>query len=521
MPRRHQTHNQPRAPPQCDIAAKHGPQPVSDAPTSPVIRDALTFDDVLLEPGYSEVIPSDVTTGTRLSDQISLNIPFLSAAMDTVTEAPMAIAMAQVGGLGIIHKNFSIKDQARQVRAVKRFVSGMVVNPFTLHPDQPLREALELMDKRGFSGIPIVEEGNQKLVGILTNRDVRFAQNPNQPIRELMTQEGLVTVYEGVERDEAKRLLHKHRIEKLPVVDAEGRCVGLITVKDIEKASMNPLATLDDLGRLRCGAAVGVGEDGLERARALVDSGVDVLVIDTAHGHSRGVMDQINRVKALSNQVSVVAGNIATREAAEALIGSGADTLKVGIGPGSICTTRVVAGIGMPQLTAVMDTVEAAAKHGKPVIADGGIKFSGDANKALAAGASCCMVGNLLAGTDEAPGEVYLFEGRSYKSYRGMGSVGAMARGSADRYFQSDVQEAIKLVPEGIEGRVAYKGPVGNVLHQLVGGLKSSMGYTGSPTLEAFRKDARFVRITNAGLAESHVHDVSITREAPNYGKRA
>ena len=486
----------------------------------PQIRDAFTFDDVLLEPGYSEVLPSSTKTSTRLSKNIHLQMPFLSAAMDTVTEGPMAIAMAQLGGLGIIHKNLTVEEQARQVRAVKRYVSGMVVNPYTLYPDQPLSDALDLMKRRGFSGIPIVEHGNHRLVGILTNRDVRFAENHSQPIKDLMTSDGLVTAYETITNDEAKRLFHKHRIEKLPVVDQDGRCVGLITVKDMEKASMNPDATLDALGRLRCGAAIGVGDDGMERANALIDSGVDVLVVDTAHGHSRGVMDQVTKVKQLSNDVSVVAGNVATAEAARALIGAGADCIKVGIGPGSICTTRVVAGIGMPQLTAVMDTAEAAEKEGIPVIADGGIKFSGDAAKALAAGASCCMVGNLLAGTDEAPGEVYLFEGRSYKSYRGMGSVGAMARGSADRYFQSDVQDSMKLVPEGIEGRVAYKGPVGNVLHQLVGGLRSALGYTGSRDLTELKQNARFVRITNAGLTESHVHDVSITREAPNYGKR-
>lgn len=492
----------------------------TDASLSSKIREALTFDDVLLEPAFSSVLPAETHTATRLSKEITLQIPFLSAAMDTVTEGPMAIAMAQAGGLGIVHKNLSPEEQAQQVRAVKRYVSGMVVNPYTLHPDQPLRDALDLMKHRGFSGIPIVEPTTNQLVGILTNRDVRFAENLDQPIRELMTSDGLVTAYESITNDEAKRLFHKHRIEKLPVVDRDGRCVGLITVKDMEKASMNPLATLDPLGRLRCGGAIGIGSDGLERAEMLIDSGVDVLVIDTAHGHSRGVLSQIGKVKQLSNDVSVIAGNIATGEAAKALVDAGADCLKVGIGPGSICTTRVVAGIGMPQLTAIIDTMEQAQKSNIPTIADGGIKFSGDAAKALAAGANCCMVGNLLAGTDEAPGDVYLFEGRSYKSYRGMGSVGAMARGSADRYFQSEVHDSLKLVPEGIEGRVAYKGPVGNVLHQLVGGLRSAMGYTGSATLEDFKANARFVRITNAGLTESHVHDVSITREAPNYGKR-
>ncbi|MBC07397.1 IMP dehydrogenase [Thalassospira sp.] len=481
------------------------------------IAEALTFDDVLIKPAASEVLPAQVQTNTRITKNIELRIPLLSSAMDTVTESAMAIVMAQHGGMGVIHKNLDIAQQAEEVRRVKKFESGMVVNPITIHPDQTLADALDLMDANHISGIPVVERGSNKLVGILTNRDVRFASNRAQPVSELMTHEGLVTVTENVNTDEAKKLLHQHRIEKLLVVDEAYRCTGLITVKDIEKAKLHPNACKDESGRLRVAAATGVGEAGFERAAALVEAGVDVLVIDTAHGHSAGVIKAVEQIKAQVGDTQIIAGNVATAEAVKALAEAGADAVKVGIGPGSICTTRIVAGVGVPQLTAVLECGEMAHKLGVPVIADGGIKFSGDIAKAMAAGASTCMVGSLLAGTDEAPGEVILYQGRSYKSYRGMGSVGAMARGSADRYFQQDVQDNLKLVPEGIEGRVPYKGPAGQIIHQLVGGLKASMGYTGSATLADFRERAEFVRITNAGLRESHAHDVTITREAPNY----
>jgi IMP dehydrogenase len=436
--------------------------------------------------------------------------------MDTVTESSMAIAMAQAGGMGVIHKNLDIARQAGEVRRVKKFESGMVVNPVTIAPDATLADALKLMADFRISGIPVTEKTG-KLVGILTNRDVRFATNPNQKISELMTKEKLVTVREGVDRDEAKRLLHTHRIEKLLVVDAEYRCIGLVTVKDIEKSQRFPNASKDEKGRLRVAAATGVGDDGIKRAEALLDAGVDVIVVDTAHGHSQRVLKTVERIKRLSNYTQMIAGNVATAEGTRALIDAGADAVKIGIGPGSICTTRVVAGVGVPQFTAVLDAAAAAAKAGVPVVADGGIKYSGDLAKALAAGASVAMVGALLAGTDESPGEVFLYQGRSYKSYRGMGSVGAMARGSADRYFQQEVNETLKLVPEGVEGRVPYKGPAGNVIHQLVGGLRAAMGYTGNRTLADLKKNRRFLRITNAGLRESHVHDVIVTREAPNY----
>jgi IMP dehydrogenase len=481
------------------------------------IAEALTFDDVLIKPAASEVLPAQVQTNTRITKNIELRIPLLSSAMDTVTESAMAIVMAQHGGMGVIHKNLDIAQQAEEVRRVKKFESGMVVNPITIHPDQTLADALDLMDANHISGIPVVERGSNKLVGILTNRDVRFASNRAQPVSELMTHEGLVTVTENVDTTEAKKLLHQHRIEKLLVVDEAYRCTGLITVKDIEKAKLHPNACKDESGRLRVAAATGVGEAGFERAAALIEAGVDVLVIDTAHGHSAGVIKAVEQIKAKVGDTQIIAGNVATAEAVKALAEAGADAVKVGIGPGSICTTRIVAGVGVPQLTAVLDCAEMAHKVDVPIIADGGIKFSGDIAKAMAAGASTCMVGSLLAGTDEAPGEVILYQGRSYKSYRGMGSVGAMARGSADRYFQQDVQDNLKLVPEGIEGRVPYKGPAGQIIHQLVGGLKASMGYTGSATLADFRERAEFVRITNAGLRESHAHDVTITREAPNY----
>ncbi|MFS8039266.1 IMP dehydrogenase [Xanthobacter sp. AM11] len=502
--------------------------PISNPPVDaaangrPAFREALTFDDVLLKPGASEVMPGEVDVATQLTRSITLNLPIISAAMDTVTESRLAIAMAQAGGIGVIHRNLSPEMQAEHVRQVKKFESGMVVNPVTIHPDETLADALTLMKRFSISGIPVVERGTGglpgRLVGILTNRDVRFATDPGQRVAELMTRERLITVREGqVSQDEAKRLLHQYRIEKLLVVDANERCVGLITVKDIEKAVAYPNAAKDEQGRLRVAAATTVGADGFERTERLIDAGVDLVVVDTAHGHSRKVLDQVERIKRLSNRTQILAGNIATAEGARALIDAGADAVKVGIGPGSICTTRIVAGVGVPQLTAVMDAVEAALATGTPVIADGGIKYSGDLAKALAAGASAAMVGSLLAGTDESPGEVFLYQGRSYKAYRGMGSVGAMARGSADRYFQAEVRDTLKLVPEGIEGQVAYKGPVGAVLHQLAGGLRAAMGYVGGKDLKEFREKAQFVRISSAGLRESHVHDVTITRESPNY----
>ncbi|WP_342238114.1 IMP dehydrogenase [Inquilinus sp. OTU3971] len=479
-------------------------------------RDALTFDDVLLVPQASSILPAEADTRTRLTKRIELGIPLLSAAMDTVTEAPLAIAMAQAGGIGVIHRNLDIERQAEEVRKVKRFESGMVVNPITIGPDASMAEALALMDRHGISGFPVVEKSG-KLVGILTNRDVRFATNPTQPVRELMTKDNLVTVREGVGKDEAKRLLHQNRIEKLLVVDQDYRCIGLVTVKDIVKAQLHPNACKDEQGRLRVAAATGTGDKGISRAEALFDAGVDVLVLDTAHGHSEGVLKSVERARRLTNSTQLVAGNVATGDAAKALIDAGADAVKVGIGPGSICTTRMVAGVGVPQLTAVMDCVEVCRKAGIPVISDGGIKYSGDLAKAIAAGADVVMLGSLFAGTDEAPGEVILYQGRSYKSYRGMGSLGAMARGSADRYFQQEVSDTLKLVPEGVEGRVPYKGPIANVVHQLVGGLKAAMGYTGSRTIADLHQRAEFVRITNAGLRESHVHDITVTHEAPNY----
>ncbi len=489
------------------------PIPTSDIPLG------LTFDDDLLQPLESSVLPSQADPKTNLTRELPLNIPILSSAMDTVTEADMAIALAQLGGIGVLHRNLSVEDQAAAVRAVKRFESGMVVNPITMRPEQTLAEALELMKTNRISGIPVVEKSG-KLVGIVTNRDVRFAESPKQPISELMTSENLAKVAIGTSQEEARRILHQRRIEKLLVVDEDDRCVGLITVKDIEKAVAAPLATKDAEGRLRIDAATTVGDKGFERSQALIEAGCDCIVIDTAHGHNVDVGRAVERVKTLSNSVQVIAGNVATAEAAKSLAGSGADAIKVGIGPGSICTTRIVAGVGVPQLTAVMEASSAARKAGVPVIADGGIRTSGDIAKALAAGASAVMVGSLLAGTEEAPGEIFLYQGRSYKSYRGMGSVGAMARGSADRYFQQDITDQLKLVPEGIEGQVPYKGPVREIIHQLVGGVKAAMGYTGSATITDLQKRAKFVRITNAGLSESHVHDVSITREAPNYPTR-
>ena len=481
----------------------------------------LTFDDVLLVPQASAVMPSEVNVATQVTKTISLNMPIVSSAMDTVTEGGLAIAMAQAGGIGVVHRNLEPHEQAKQVERVKKFESGMVINPVTMFPDNTLADALQLMSEHRISGVPVVERasGSQqgRLAGILTNRDVRFANNPNQPVSELMTQDRLVTVELGVSSAEAKRLLHTNRIEKLLVVDSEYRCVGLITVKDIEKAQQHPNACKDEQGRLRVAAATTVGADGFERTERLVAANCDVIVVDTAHGHSRHVLEAVSQIKKLSNGIQVIAGNVATAEATKALIDCGADAVKIGIGPGSICTTRIVAGVGMPQLSAIMDCVEEASKTGTPTIADGGIKFSGDVTKALAAGASCAMVGSLLAGTDEAPGETYLYQGRTFKAYRGMGSVGAMARGSADRYFQQEVTDALKLVPEGIEGQVPYKGPVGSVLHQLVGGLRAGMGYVGARNLAELRERAKFVRISPAAMRESHSHGVTITRESPNY----
>ncbi len=482
----------------------------------PAIEESLTFDDVLLKPAASEVLPSMAQVSTHLTAEIKLGIPLMSSAMDTVTEGRLAIALAQHGGIGCIHKNLSIEQQANEVRMVKKFESGMVVNPITVESSQTLREALDIMSQNNISGIPVTKKNGQ-LAGILTNRDVRFADNLDQPVKELMTSKNLVTVKEGVDREEAKRLLHKHRIEKLLVVNNENECIGLVTVKDIEKSQAYPNATKDTQGRLRVCAAVGTGEEGIERAEALIDAGVDAIVVDTAHGHSQGVLETVKRLRKAHKKLQIIGGNIATKEGAKALIKAGVNAVKVGIGPGSICTTRIVAGVGVAQLTAVMEVVSVAKKAGVCVIADGGIKFSGDVAKAIAAGADTVMIGSLFAGTDESPGEVVLYQGRSYKTYRGMGSVGAMARGSADRYFQQDVTEQLKLVPEGVEGRVPYKGPVAGVIHQLTGGLKSAMGYTGSADIAAMQRNCTFVRITPAGLRESHAHDVTITQEAPNY----
>ena len=485
------------------------------------ICEALTFDDVSLVPASSEILPAETSTNTRLTRTIELGIPVLSAAMDTVTKARLAIAMAQAGGIGVIHKNMEPDEQAAEVRAVKKFESGMVVNPLIIGPDSTLADALHLMKSNRISGVPVVENGNGRLVGILTNRDVRFANDPRQPVSELMTRhtanKPLVTVTESVDREQAKRLLHAHRIEKLLVVDANFRCTGLVTVKDIEKAEAFPDAAKDENGRLRVAAATGIGDAGYARANVLLEAEVDVVVVDTAHGHSRSVIAAIERIKTLSNYAQVVGGNVATAEGAKALIDAGADGVKVGIGPGSICTTRMIAGVGVPQLTAIFDVADVCRDADVPLIADGGIKHSGDIAKAIAAGAECVMIGSLFAGTDESPGEVFLYQGRSYKAYRGMGSIGAMARGSADRYFQQEVSDSLKLVPEGVEGQVPFKGPVANVINQLVGGLRAGMGYTGNESIAAMRRNCTFLRTTLAGLRESHVHDVTVTREAPNY----
>ncbi len=484
------------------------------------ILEALTFDDVSLVPAASTVLPGHVDTRTRVTPEIELGIPLVSAAMDTVTESALAIAMAQAGGLGVIHRNLEPEAQADEVRSVKKFESGMVVNPVTIGPDRMLADALALMEVNRISGIPVVETGG-RLVGILTNRDVRFATEQAQPVRELMTCEDLITVREGVDSEDAKRLLHKHRIEKLLVVDDDYRCVGLITVKDIEKAKLHPNACKDEQGRLRVAAATNVGDGGIARAEALIDAGCDAIVVDTAHGHSSRVLETVTRIKKLSNYTQVVAGNVATKQGARALVDAGADSVKVGIGPGSICTTRVVAGVGVPQLSAIAEAAEYCLEAEVPMIADGGVRSSGDIAKAVAGGASCVMIGSLLAGTDEAPGEVFLYQGRSYKAYRGMGSLGAMARGSADRYFQQDIKDDLKLVPEGIEGQVPYKGPTAAILHQLVGGLRASMGYTGNPTIADMQRSCSFRRLTPAGVREGHVHDVMITRESPNYPSQA
>jgi IMP dehydrogenase len=487
------------------------------------IRQAITFDDVLLEPGPSELMPLQVDVRTRLTRSIALNIPLLSAAMDTVTEAPLAIAMAQAGGMGVIHRNLAPEIQADHVRRVKKFESGVVINPVTVTPDATLKDIIEIKQRYGFSGIPVVAShtGREagKVVGIITNRDVRFAQDMSQPVSELMTRD-VVMVKEGVTQDEAQRLLHKHKIERLVVIDDTGRCVGLLTVKDMEKAASNPNAAKDMHGRLLVGAASAVGDAGFERSMALIAAGCDVIVIDTAHGHARSVSDAVRRVKRENNAVQIMAGNVATYDATRALIDAGADAIKVGIGPGSICTTRIVAGVGVPQLTAISDAVSAAADSQTPIIADGGIKFSGDFAKAIAAGASCAMMGSMFAGTDEAPGEVFLYQGRSYKEYRGMGSLGAMGRGSSDRYFQGEVKDTMKLVPEGIEGQVPYKGAAAPIIHQLIGGLRAAMGYVGAKDIADMHAKARFIQITGAGLQESHVHDVMMTRESPNYSIR-
>ena len=480
-----------------------------------IIEESYTFDDVLLQPAYSKIGPADANVSTFIAKNIKLNIPLISAAMDTVTEHRLAITMAQLGGMGVLHKNFSIKEQASEVKKVKKFEAGMVVNPVTIKPDQSLGDAFKLMEKNKISGIPVVEGHKNKLVGILTNRDVRFANDLNQTVSALMTK-NVITVKESVSKEEARKLLHQHRIEKLVVVDEGGFCVGLITVKDMEKSQNHPHSCKDEQGRLRVAAATGVGKDGLSRAEALIEAGVDVLIVDTAHGHSKMVLDVVTKISKMSKEVALIGGNVATGDATKALIDAGAHGIKVGIGPGSICTTRMVAGVGVPQLSAITDCVEVANKLSVPIIADGGIKYSGDIAKAIAGGSSAVMVGSLLAGTDETPGEVFLFQGRSYKSYRGMGSLGAMARGSADRYFQAEI-ENLKLVPEGIEGQVPYKGPAANVIHQLVGGLKSAMGYTGNNNINQMQKNCKFKKISNAGLKESHVHDVTITREAPNY----
>lgn len=479
--------------------------------------EALTFDDVLLVPNASEVLPAGVDTSTKITPHLTLTIPLISSAMDTVTESRMAIAMAQHGGLGCVHRNLTVEQQHNEVKKVKKFESGMVINPVTISPDATLAQAVALARENNISGIPVLEDGSGKLVGILSNRDVRFATNNDESVSNLMTKDNLVTVKEGVDRAEAKKLLHQHRIEKLLVVDDNYRCIGLITVNDIEKAEKFPNSCRDEMGRLCVAAAIGTGDDVDERAEALIDAEVDAIIVDTAHGHSNKVIKTVEKIKKLQGVKSVVAGNVATADGAKALMDAGADAIKVGIGPGSICTTRIIAGVGVPQLTAIMNTVAVCQKNNIAVIADGGIKFSGDLAKAIAVGASCAMLGSLFAGAEESPGEVILYQGRSYKTYRGMGSVGAMARGSADRYFQQEISDQLKLVPEGVEGMVPFKGPVAGVIHQLIGGLRAAMGYTGNSTIADMQSQCNFVKITNAGLKESHTHGIKITRETPNY----
>ncbi len=484
----------------------------------PKIYEALTFDDVLIVPSFSKIKPNEANVSTNVTKNIIINIPLISSAMDTVTESELAIKMAQSGGFGVIHKNLSPEKQAEEIRKVKKFESGMVINPLTIFSDSTLDEALNLKNINNISGIPVVEKKSGKLIGILTNRDIRFAKNLKQPVSSLMTKDNLITVKKNIKTIEAKKLLHQHRIEKLLVVDEKFRCVGLITVKDIEKAEKYPNASKDKLGRLIAGAAIGVGKkEGIFRFEKLMQSEVDIIVIDTAHGHSLEVIKTLKMIKAENKKIPVIVGNIATKKAAEELIKAGADALKVGIGPGSICTTRIIAGVGVPQLHAVSEVYSVAKKKKIPVISDGGIKYSGDIAKAISVGADAVMIGSLFAGTDEAPGEVFLSEGRSYKSYRGMGSISAMGRGSADRYFQEDIGDLNKLVPEGVEGRVPYKGPLTNVIDQLVGGLKASMGYTGNKNIDQMKKNTNLVKISSAGLNESHVHSISITRESPNY----
>jgi IMP dehydrogenase len=483
-----------------------------------IIEDySLTFDDVLLKPAYSQILPSEALTKTKITKNIEINIPIISSAMDTVTESRLAIAMAQCGGIGCIHKNLSIKDQSDEIKKVKKFESGIVINPLTITPDETLADALFLMKTHGISGIPVVKAGGKKLVGILTNRDVRFAIDKKQPVKELMTKDDLITAKSTIGKSDAKLLLHKNKIERIIIVDSIGNCVGLITGKDIEKNKQFPHGCKDETGRLRVAGAISIGKDGIKRAEGLIDAGADIIIIDTAHGHSLSVLDTLRQIKKLYPKQNVIAGNIATKSAAQALIDAGADAVKVGIGPGSICTTRIIAGVGVPQLSAILDIVDVCEKNKIPLISDGGIRFSGDLAKAIAGGASAVMLGGLLAGTEETPGEIVLYKGRSYKVYRGMGSIGAMARGSADRYFQQDVSDKLKLVPEGVEGRVPYKGAVSEVIHQLVGGLKSAMGYTGNATIDEMRKNCTFIKITNSGLKESHPHSILITSESPNY----